>query len=89
MILTSICIIFYGYICIEDMTSERSILDTRVYESMMGHPGILSNILPDLFGDDSITVDANLFNQQEGLWNFISFPYSIIQPIYMFIVHYP
>lgn len=39
---------------------ECGVTDTRVDESMKGHPGIFSNILSDLFGDDIIKVDANL-----------------------------
>ena len=47
-------------ICIEDMTRECGIIDTRVDDSMKGHPGIPSHILSDLFGDGCIKVDANL-----------------------------
>lgn len=47
-------------ICIEDMMRECGIIDTRVDESMKGHPGVPSDILSDLFGDGSIKVDANL-----------------------------
>ncbi|XP_066347970.1 uncharacterized protein [Miscanthus floridulus] len=47
-------------ICIEDMMRECGIIDTRVDESMKGHPGIPSDILSDLFGDGSIKFNANL-----------------------------
>ena len=39
---------------------ECGIIDTRVDESMKGHPGIPSDILSDLFGDGSIKFNANL-----------------------------
>ena len=35
-----------------------------IYESMKGHPSIVSNILPDLFGDGSATVHANLTSKK-------------------------
>ena len=47
-------------ICIEDMMRECGIIDTRVHESMKGHPGIPSDILSNLFGDGSIKFNANL-----------------------------
>ena len=46
--------------CIEDMMREWGIIDTRVDESMKGHPDIPSDILSDLFGDGSIKFNANL-----------------------------
>ena len=39
---------------------EWGIIDTRVDESMKGHPDIPSDILSDLFGDGSIKFDATL-----------------------------
>jgi len=47
-------------ICIEDMMRKSGVLDTGVYQSIEGHPGIPTDIFSGFFGDGSVKVDANL-----------------------------
>uniref|UniRef100_A0A0D9VT25 Uncharacterized protein n=1 Tax=Leersia perrieri TaxID=77586 RepID=A0A0D9VT25_9ORYZ len=46
-------------VCIEDMMRKCGVLDSRIDQSMEGHPSIPNNILSDLFGSSS-KIDANL-----------------------------
>ncbi|XP_015691299.1 WD repeat-containing protein 43 [Oryza brachyantha] len=50
-------------VCIEDMMRKCGIIDSRVDQSMEGHPSIPTNILSDLLGNDS-KIDANLPNKK-------------------------